>query len=244
MGEILPDGSIQSGYGAYCQKCGKQIITNSQGNEIGDHKCILTVLVSCEYSGTVRDAFLSEGHDAWSNDLLDTESKPERHLKMDCIEAIKSRRWDRIIIHIPCTAMGVCGNSTYGTGKAKNNERIAALEWSLKVWDVACEQSDHVAMENPASVLFPMLRDKRGATVQYVQPWQFGHMEQKKTGFALKGLPMLTETNNVYDEMMKLPKKVRERIHYMSPSKDRGKERARFFLGISTAIAQQWGKFL
>lgn len=205
------------------------------------HKSILT---SCEYSGTVRDAFLAEGHEAWSNDLLDTESKPERHLKMDCVEAIRSRRWDLIIIHIPCTAMGVCGNGTYGTGKLKNHERVEALEWSLKVWDAACEQSDCVAMENPASVLFPMLRDKRGATVQYIQPWQFGHMEQKKTGLALHGLPLLKETNNVYEEMMKLPKAQRERVFYMSPGPDRGKERARFYPGIANAFAQQWSKLL
>jgi hypothetical protein len=201
----------------------------------------VNVLISCEYSGTVRDAFLARGHNAFSNDLLPTESKPECHLQMDCIQAIRSRRWDRIIIHIPCTAMGVCGNSTYGTGKAKNHERKAAIEWSLMVWDTACEQSDCVAMENPASVLFPILRDKRGATIQYIQPYQFGHMEQKKTGLALHGLPLLTETNNVYAEMMKLPKKIRERIHYMSPSKDRGKERARFFQGVADAFAEQWG---
>lgn len=201
----------------------------------------LSVLVACEFSGTVRDAFLALGHDAFSNDLLPTESKPERHLQMDCVQAIRSRRWDRIIIHIPCTAMGVCGNSTYGLGMKKHCERLKAIEWSLSVWDAACEQSDCVAMENPASVIFPILRDKRGATVQYIQPYQFGHMEQKKTGFALKGLPLLTETNNVYDEMMKLPKKVRERMHYMSPSEDRGKERARFFPGVANAIADQWG---
>lgn len=200
-----------------------------------------SILIACEYSGIVRDAFLSEGHEAYSNDLLETESKPERHLKMDVKDAIRSRRWDCIIIHIPCTAMGVCGNSTYGIGKPKHNERLAAVEWSLSVWDLACVHSDHVAMENPASVLFPILRRERGATIQYIQPYQFGHKEQKKTGFALNNLPLLIETDNVYEEMMKLPKKLRERIHYMSPSLDRGKERARFFSGVSSAIAKQWG---
>lgn len=201
----------------------------------------MNILISCEYSGTVRDAFLARGHNAFSNDILDSESKPERHLKMDCIQAIRSRRWDRIIIHIPCTAMGVCGNKHYGIGKPKHQERLDSVEWSLTVWDAACEQSDCVVMENPASVLFPVLREKRGAKVQYIQPWMFGHKEQKKTGLAIKGLPFLKENNNVYDEMMKLPKKERERIFYMSPSEDRGKERARFFPGIADAFAEQWG---
>lgn len=102
-------------------------------------------------------------------------------------------------------------------------------------------QSDHVAMENPASVLFPALRSRRGAKVQYVQPWMFGHPEQKKTGFALHGLPPLVETDNVYEYMMTLPKKERERIFYMSPGADRGKERARFFTGLAAAMADQWG---
>lgn len=199
-------------------------------------------LISCEYSGTVRDAFLRKGHDAWSNDIIDTDSNPDRHMKMDCLEAIRSGRWDGIIIHIPCTAMGVCGNRTYGRGKEKHQQRIDDLEWSLEVWDAACEQSDKVAMENPASVLFPALRDTRGAYVQYIQPWQFGHMEQKKTGLATSGLPVLLGTNNVYDDMMLLPKSVRERVFYMSPGPDRGKERARFYTGVADAFADQWGR--
>lgn len=199
----------------------------------------LSVLVGCEYSGTVRDAFLALGHDAWSNDILIAESRPERHIKGDILEAIFSRRWDRIIIHIPCTEMAVCGNRTYAGTQARQD----AIEWSLLVWDAACMQSDHVAMENPASVLFPVLRDQRGADVQYVQPWMFGHPEQKRTGFATKGLPRLTETNNVYEHMMTLPKKERERIFYMSPGADRGKERARFYPGLAAAMADQWGLF-
>ena len=200
----------------------------------------LDVLIACEYSGTVRDSFLRLGHNAWSNDIIDTDTRPDRHIKGDCVAAINSRRWDIIIIHIPCTAMGVCGNGTYGTGKPKHHERIEALEWSLSVWDAAVKQSDKVAMENPASVLFPALRSLKEADIQYIQPWMFGHKEQKKTGLALHGLPQLQPTNNVYDEMMLLPKKERERIFYMSPGKDRGKERARFYTGIAEAMAEQW----
>ena len=201
----------------------------------------MKVLIACEYSGTVRDAFIMEGHDAYSNDIIDTDSNPIRHLKMDVIDAIHSRKWDGIIVHIPCTAMGVCGNGTYGRGKPRHNERLEAIEWSLNVWDAACKNADWVAMENPASVLFPALRESRSAHVQYIQPWQFGHMEQKKTGLALHNAPPLQPTNNVYEEMMKLPKAQRERVFYMSPSADRGKERARFYSGVAQAMAKQWG---
>lgn len=202
----------------------------------------MRVLIACEYSGTVRDAFLRAGHDAWSNDIIETDSHPHRHLKMDVMEAIHQRRWDGIIIHIPCTAMGVCGNGTYGKGKPRHQERLDAIEWSLQVWDAACANADWVVMENPASVLFTALKELRGVEVQYIQPWQFGHMEQKKTGLALHNVPPLHPTRNVYAEMMKLPKAQRERVFYMSPGPDRGKERARFYQGIADAMAAQWGR--
>lgn len=206
----------------------------------------MDTLICCEYSDTVGSEFRELGHTAITNDLLPTEGFPRWHIQGDCKEAITSRRWDLIIIHIPCTAMCVAGNGTYGlnndgTPKPRHNERLEAIEWSLSVWDLALKHSDRVALENPASTIFPILR-KRGADVQYIQPYQFGHMEQKLTGFALHGLPRLRETNNVYAEMMKLPKKERERIHYMSPGPDRGKERARFFKGIAEAMADQWSQ--
>ena len=202
----------------------------------------MDALISCEYSNTVSGKFREAGHDTWSNDIIPSEGPDHWHILGDCKDAIASRYWDLIIIHIPCTAMGVCGNGTYGRGKPKHQERLDAVEWSLSVWDLAVKHSRRVAMENPASVLFPALRDRRGADVQYIQPWMFGHMEQKKTGMALHNLPRLEETDNVYEEMMKLPKKERERIFYMSPGPDRGKERARFYEGIAAAMVDQWGR--
>lgn len=198
-------------------------------------------LICCEYSATVRDEFRKRGHDAWSNDLLPTEGDPRWHIQGDCRDAIRSRFWDRIILHIPCTAMGVCGNRTYGRGKPKNCERCKAIVWSCETVELALRHGFSVAVENPASVIFPILRNEYGADVQYVQPWQHGHMEQKKTGFALWNLPRLVPTNNVHDEMMQLPRKERERIFFMSPGPDRGKERARFYSGIASAMADQWG---
>lgn len=197
-------------------------------------------LVACEYSATVSNAIRATGRECWSNDILDTEGDPAWHIKGDCLAAIMSRRWSLIVIHIPCTAMAVCGNSTYAPGGIESEARRDAIDWTLEVWDAAISQAEHVALENPASVIFPILRDQRGADVQYVQPYQFGHMEQKKTGLALHRLPRLRPTDNVYPEMMGLPKKERERVHYMSPGPDRAKERARFYTGFANAMADQW----
>ena len=201
----------------------------------------MRVLVACEYSAVVRDAFRSRGHDAWSCDLLPTEGDSFCHIEGDVVGALlHRRRWDLIIAHVPCTAMAVCGNRTYGKNGSKPEERQEALAWTTALWDTALDSADRVAFENGASVLFPALRAK-GADVQYLHPWQHGHPEQKKTGLALHNLPRITPTNDVYEHMMTLPRKERERIHFMSPSPDRGKERARFFQGIADAMAEQWG---
>lgn len=199
------------------------------------------VLIACEFSGTVRRAFRALGHDAWSCDLLPAEDGSPFHYQRDVIETIESRDWwDFIGLHVPCTAMGVCGNRTYGRGKAKHAERLAAVEWSLRVWDAAVARSNRVYLENPASVIFPVLKAERGALVRYVQPYMFGHPEQKKTGLALHGLMPLRSTKNVYAEMMLLPRKDRERIFFMSPSADRGHLRSIFYTGIAEAMADQW----
>lgn len=198
-------------------------------------------LIGCEYSGVVSGAFREAGIPAYSCDLLPTEGDPAWHIQADIVAVMKMRWWRGIVLHVPCTALGVCGNKHYGIGKPKHGERWQAVTWTLNVVHTALRQAEVVALENPASVIFPILRDDLGADVQYVQPWQHGHPEQKKTGLALWGLPRLVETNNVHEEMMKLPRKERERIFYMSPSADRGKERARFYPGIAKAMAAQWG---
>jgi hypothetical protein len=198
-------------------------------------------LIGCEYSATVRDAFLASGIPAYSCDILPTEGDPDWHLQCDIIEAIRSRSWAGIILHIPCTAMGVCGNKHYGHGKPRYGERVEAVRWSCQVVEAALESSPRVVVENPASVIFPILRDRYNADVQYIQPWQHGHPEQKKTGLALWGLPRLIETANVHEAMMALPRKERERVFFMSPSADRGKERARFYPGFAKAMVSQWG---
>jgi len=199
----------------------------------------MRVLVGCEESGIVRDAFAALGHDAWSNDLIPARNGG-KHLQMCVKEAIRQPSgWDIIILHPPCTALAVSGNSTYGNGMPKNAERFAAIEWTKHLWVLANQHATvGVALENPVGVLFPHLN----GYLQYIQPYQFGHMEQKKTGIMTSGLlPCLRPTNNVYNEMMQLPKNVRERLHYLPPSPDRAKIRSTTYQGIAEAMAKQWG---
>lgn len=200
----------------------------------------MRVLIGCEYTGIGQKAFSDAGHDAWSCDLDPTEGDPDKHLQMDIFEAIRSRKWDQIILHPECTRMALCGNGTYAPKGVMSQGRKDDIEWTVSLWDEATSVCDRVALENPGSVIFPILRNK-GAKVQYIQPWQFGHPETKKTGFALHNLPPLKETNNVYEYMMTLPLKERHKVWYMGKSDTRGKDRARSYPGIYAAIAKQWG---
>lgn len=199
----------------------------------------MRVLIRCEYSGVVRDAFIAMGHDAISCDLLPTD-KPGPHYQGDLFDML-DEKWDLIIAHPPCTALTVAGNSTYGEGMAKHNERLESAAWTKSLWNACVAVSHRVCFENPVGVL-PRIGGFHKP--HYVQPWMFGHMEQKKTGLFLHNLQPLCETNNVYHEMMKLPKNVRERLHYLPPSPDRWKIRSITYQGIADAMAVQWGGFL
>lgn len=186
----------------------------------------MNVLVACEYSGVVRDAFIAKGHNAISCDLLPTD-RPGPHIQGDCIDAIKSRQWDLIIMHPPCTALAVSGNRWYGNGMPKHNERLDAIKWTLDLWELAKRHARiGVAMENPVGVL-PM------KPTQYIQPWQFGHGETKKTGLWLHNLPPLVPTDIVEGR--------EQRIWKLPPSADRWKIRSTTFQGIADAMAAQWG---
>jgi len=195
----------------------------------------MKVLVACEYSGTVRDAFIAQGHDAMSCDLLDTDV-PGPHYKGD-VHDLLHKHWDLIIAHPPCTAITVAGNSTYGEGQAKYNDRLSSVEWTVKLWKQCKLSSERVCFENPVGVL-----QRLGGMPkpQYVHPWQFGHKEQKKTGLFLHNLEPLVPTDDVYTDMMKLPKNQRQRLHYLPPSSDRWKLRSKTYQGIADAMAKQW----
>ncbi len=180
------------------------------------------VLVACEFSGTVRDAFLAKGHDAWSCDILPTE-KPGPHLQGDVRAFLCWGKWDLIIAHPPCTHLAVSGDRWF---KDKVTEQIAAIEFVKRLWaaPVSC-----MCIENPVSVL----STKWMKPSQVIQPWQFGHGETKKTCLWMRGLPLLQPTDIVEGREAK--------IHNMSPGPNRWRERSRTFLGIASAMATQWG---
>jgi len=196
----------------------------------------MKVLVACEYSGVVRDAFIEGGHDAISCDLLPTD-KPGPHYQGD-VHDMLDQQWDLIIAHPPCTALAVSGNAWYGEGQAKYQERLDSADWTSELWVKCKKMAERVCFENPVGVL-PRLGGL--PKPHYVQPWQFGHPEQKKTGLFLHNLPKLVATNNVQEEMLLLPDNERQRLHYLPPSKDRWKIRSTTFQGIASAMAEQWG---
>jgi site-specific DNA-cytosine methylase len=199
----------------------------------------MKVLVACEYSGRVRDAFIARGHDATSLDLLPTDALGP-HVVADVVEyvaALDDLALDLIIAHPPCTALTVAGNSTYGKGMAKHHMRLEQAQWTQDLWHLCKRKARRVCFENPVGVLSSMTDIPKPF---FVQPWQFGHLEQKKTGLHLHNLPQLRPTKVVYDEMILLPRNVRERLHYLPPSQDRWKIRSTTFQGIANAMADQW----
>ena len=196
--------------------------------------------VLCEYSGTVRDALIRRGIDAVSLDLLPTGA-PGPHIVADVVEWLTwldDGALGLIIAHPPCTSLTVAGNKHYGKGKPRHGERIASAQWTQDLWHLCRRKARCVAFENPVGVLSSMTDIPKPV---FCHPWQHGHMEQKKTGLHLHGLPSLNPTNDVYEGMMKLPKNQRERLHYLPPSPDRWKIRSTTFQGIADAMADQWG---
>lgn len=188
--------------------------------------------ILCEFSGVVREAFRALGHDAWSCDLVPTDDDSPFHLQQDCIEVAKMG-WDILIAHPSCQYLAVSGNRHYGKGTPGHSKRIASIEWTKELWITMISNAECVAMENPVGALpFP--------PTQYVQPWQFGHAENKRTGLWLWNLPPLEDTDNVKFFMEQLPKSEANRIHYMPPSKNRSKLRSITYSGIAQAMARQW----
>ena len=186
-------------------------------------KTDMKVLVACEFSGVVREAFARRGHDAWSCDLLPTEA-PGKHLVGDALEVGALWEWDLLIAHPPCTHLAVSG-ARWFKGKARKQQ--AALRF---VTDLMNLPVPRIAVENPVSVISSRVRKPD----QIIQPWQFGHGETKTTCLWLKNLPSLKPTNIVDGRVA--------RVHRMPPSPDRWKNRSRTYFGIAEAMAEQWGK--
>lgn len=196
----------------------------------------MRILVACEYSGTVRDAFAKLGHFAMSCDLLPTD-KPGNHYQGDVMDII-DHDWDLMIAHPPCTYLTNSGVSWLH----KDPTRWAQLDEGAAFFKLLLEAPvPRKAIENP--IMHKYAKERIGGVKQsqIIQPWMFGHMEQKATCLWLDNLPLLQPTNNVKEEMMKLPKNQRERLHYLPPSADRWKIRSTTYQGIADAMAAQWG---
>lgn len=193
----------------------------------------MKVLVNCEFSGIVRDAFAAKGHEAWSCDLLPTE-RPGNHIEGDAIDALTFLSWDLMIAHPPCTFLtnsGVRwlykdGNRQNGVDEERWEEMEKAREFFLTLYNAPIPR---VCVENPLP--HPHARLQR--FTQTIQPWQFGHGEVKATCLWLRGLRPLRSTNRVAGRT--------PRVHFASPGPDRWKERSRTLSGIADAMAEQWG---
>jgi hypothetical protein len=196
----------------------------------------MKVLISCEYSGRVRDAFIAMGHDAMSCDLLPTDAAGP-HYQGDVFD-LDLTQFDMMIAHPPCTYLTNAGV----TWLHRDKERWAMLDDGAAFFKRLLEaQIPRICIENP--IMHKYAKERIGGVKQsqVIQPWMFGHMEQKATCLWLKGLPLLQPTNNVKEEMMKLPDNERQRLHYLPPSADRWKLRSTTYQGIANAMAEQWG---
>lgn len=182
----------------------------------------MKILVACEFSGVVREAFRRKGHDAWSCDLLPADDNSPHHIQGDCLELLEDG-WDLMIAHPPCTHLAVSGARWW---KDKQKEQAAAIKF---VKDLMAANIPKWAIENPISLISTAIRKPD----QIIQPWQYGHGETKATCLWLKNLPLLRPTKIVEGR--------EARVHKLPPSKDRWKLRSITYQGIADAMADQWG---
>ena len=214
-------------------------IHGSQSYPAGGFVTPLRVLVGCEFSGIVRRAFASRGHDAWSCDLLPAEDGSNRHITGD-VRDILDDSWDLLVVaHPPCTRLcnsGVRWLNAPPAGKTLDQMWRELDEGAALFSDLWNAPVERIAVENPVMHRHAKKRIRNyQEPAQSVQPWQFGHGETKRTCLWLKNLPPLTPTDIVDGR--------EPRVHHMSPGPDRWKERSRFFTGIAAAMAEQWGDY-
>lgn len=181
------------------------------------------LIVGCEFSGVVREAFKAKGWDAWSCDLLPTEI-PGQHIQGNILDVIGDG-FDLAIFHPPCTHLAVSGARHFARKQA-SGEQQEALAFVQMLMDAPAPK---ICIENPISIISSRIRKPD----QIIQPWMFGHGETKATCLWLKNLPLLTPTDIVDGREAK--------VHKMGPSPDRWKNRSRTYQGIANAMAEQWG---
>jgi hypothetical protein len=182
----------------------------------------MRILIACEFSGIVREAFIAKGHDAWSCDLLPSEM-PGNHIQDDVLNHLSG--WDMMIAFPPCTHLAVSG-ARWFSQKIADGRQQTGIDFFMKLVDADIPK---IAIENPVGIMSTEYRKP----TQIIQPWQFGHGETKATCLWLTSLPELQPTAIVDGR--------EPRIHCMSPGPNRAKERSRTYKGIARAMADQWG---
>lgn len=211
-------------------------------------RALMRVLVACEFSARVRDAFRARGHDAWSCDLIPTEGDPRYHFCADVLHVIgphwtslpydrmHKRRWDLLIAFPPCTYL--CNSGVRWLEGGRNLNRWLLMQEAARFFRrLFVANVNHIAVENPVMHGYALDIIERHPSFT-IQPWQFGEPEKKRTCFWTKNLPPLVPTN-VLDRRFALPK-----AHFASPGPNRWKERSRTLHGIAAAMADQWGAYV
>jgi len=202
----------------------------------------LSVLIGCEYSGAMREAFRKLGHDAWSCDLLPSEDGSPYHIQGDVFTAVRSRKWDFIMLHPPCTRLTVSGQWYVKRNPLAQEEQKYAIAFTESLWTAAKTYARHVALENPIGVL--STRSELGRPTQIIQPHHYGDDASKATCLWLHNLPRLAPTKHVPPRMVNgLPRWANQTDsgqNRLPPSPDRWKERSRTYQGIADACASQW----
>jgi site-specific DNA-cytosine methylase len=183
----------------------------------------MKVLIGCEFSGECRRAFRARGHDAWSCDLHMSEDHSPYHIQWDLRKTLLREPWDALIAFPPCTYLAASGARWW---PSKREQQANAVEFVKWIYD---QPIPLISIENPVGCLSRLWRKPD----QIVQPWWFGHGETKATCLWLKGLPLLNPTNPVDGR--------EARVHHVSPSKNRWRERSRTLPGFAQAMAEQWG---
>ena len=202
----------------------------------GTHGCSrsssMRVLSACEESQVVTLEFRKRGHEAFSCDIQECSGgHPEWHIQGDVLSLLGDN-WDMILAFPPCTHLAVSGAAWFEE-KRRDGRQRDGVDFFMKFTNVKCER---VCIENPVGIMSTIWRKPD----QIIQPYEFGHKEKKKTCLWLKNLPKLQPTEHVLREMLGLPKRETERLHYLPPSLDRSKMRSKTFKGVAEAMAEQW----